>query len=189
MPAPIQRNNPPARHGLQGNQREVAKAAGILFPGPESREPGQGDEEVIFESIYSFYRVQINSPDIEVNLATGTKKKQRNDVIKFTNGKFIPKGPTRDRDIAFLKSCPSFGEPFKGLMWLRAERQALDTTRALDALTEQLIARPDLLGPVQKRLKELAGAGKKFVVPVALEMTQEQADADKAVVPDSTDSL
>jgi hypothetical protein len=162
MPEPI------VRSGLSSNQKDQARsAAGVVFPPVEPRAPGAGPDDLIFESWSDFYRLQINSPEVAVNLATGTKTKAKNEFVQFTNGSFIPKGLNKERDVKAIMESKAFGAPFKANIWLRSERQKLEVGKAISALTDQLKARPDLLSMVSKRLKELAGAGKTFTLPAA----------------------
>lgn len=165
MPSPINRDVP-IRQGLMSQQTAVAKKAfGVLFPSVEGPLPGQGEETVIFESLYSSYRMQINSPLIRIDLATSSKTKERNEAICFENGKYIPAGPKRESNIKFIMESKAFGAPFRSNVWLRSDRQKLDVERAVVALTEQLLDRPDLVATVSRRLKELSNAGPKFTLP------------------------
>lgn len=162
MPEPI------VRSGLSSNQKDQARAAaGVVFPPIEPRIPGAADDTLVFESWSDFYRLQINSPEVAVNLATGTKTKAKNEYIQFTNGQFVPKGPNAKRDVETILASGAYGKPFKANIWLRSERQKLEVGKAIANLTDQLKARPDLLSMVSKRLKELAGAGKTFTLPAA----------------------
>jgi len=173
MPEPI------IRQGLKGGQPLSPAAAGALFPPIEGRIPGTGEDDLIFESFALRYRFQMNSPDVSVNLVTGTKTHAKNETVCFdgamgdTFGVFVPKGPNAKRDVEALMESKSYGPPFKGYFWLRSERQKIEVSKAVESLTAQLRARPDLISQVSRKLKELAGATKTFTLPAA--------DADESV--------
>lgn len=159
MPDPI------VRSGMHSSQAPTPVPTGIVFPRAGEREPGAGADDLIFESFADYLRIQLNSPEVAVNLVTGTKTKARNEVIQFVNGVFIPKGETKERDTKAILGMKGFGAPFKASVWLRSDRQKLEVGKAIAALTDQLRDRPDLISMVSKRLKELAGAGKNFTMP------------------------
>ena len=170
MPEPI------VRSGLKSAQPPTPQGgAAQLFPPIEGRIPGTNDEDLVFESFALRYRLQLNSPEVAVNLVTGTKTHAKNEVICFdgsmgdTFGIFVPKGPNAKRDVEALMSSKSYGVPFKGYFWLRSERQKMEVSKAVEALTVQLRSRPDLISQVSRKLKELAGATKTFTVPAALD--------------------
>lgn len=164
MPEPIIR-------GMKGGQQAAPVNAGVLFPPIEGREPGQGEDTLVFESWALKYRLQLNSPDVKIDLTTGTKSYAKNEVVLFdgalgdTFGVYVASGPNSERDVKAIFGSKSFGPPFKANIWLRSERQKLSVEKAVTALTEQLRARPDLIATVSKRLKELAGAGRTFSLP------------------------
>lgn len=154
------------RAGLKSNQQEVAKApSGVVFPTLDPREPGETEGDLVFESKFDFYRLQVNSPDVEVNLATGTKKKMKNRFIQFVNGIFIPKGETAKEDARALLASPSFGQPNQANFWLRKDRQKKEVNGAITALLDQLRSRPDLVSLVSQRLGELNISTKRFTMP------------------------
>lgn len=160
MPEPI------VRHGLKGNQNDAAKGpAGVVFPTMDPREPGETEDDLVFESKYDFYRVQVNSPEVAVNLVTGTKTKMKNRYIQFVNGVFIPKGEHAKEDLKALLASSSFGQPGTHNFWLRKDRQKKEVNSAITTLIDQLKSRPDLVSLVSKRLSDLNISTKRFAMP------------------------
>jgi len=179
MPVPI------VRSGMRTNQAAIEKNPGIVFPQPEGRIPGVDEGDIVVESWAMKYRLQLNSPDVAVNLVTGTKTHARNDVILFDGsygdvfGVFVCKGPERDRHLEEIKKSRNFGAPFQSNMWLRGDRLKIEVDKAVEQVVEALRARPDLHGVVSRRLKELAGAPAKFEMPPA-------PDSDGSKIEDSS---
>lgn len=114
----------------------------------ESKAVKPADGEVVFQSRYGAYRIQVTAPADTFNPVTGQYKRARPVFAQFRFGEFKTKDP---EIIETLKGSKDYGLDF----WDAAEQFAKDKEATLAALVAEVTRHPELRDRV---LQELASA-------------------------------